>query len=124
MKKRLFNHKELDQLQKLKKENEKLKRTVSQLRKELDRIENRYSGLDDLVQQQYEEQFPKKLSKTKQLQDDWMCHKCKEDYLRIIIINRPDGTFYLRKCGSCTNKTRLKKYHEKVQGIVENDNKD
>lgn len=105
--------KELDLLQRLKNENQKLKKEVTRLRKEMDRLNNRYSDLEEAVSDQYEEVVkpdPKK---------QWECHVCKEDYLRLIILNRPDGVYYFRKCGSltCKNKTRLKKYHDKVEGL-------
>lgn len=111
---------EFDDIQRLKHENKELRRKVAKLQKEMRRLNDRYSNLDDLVQEQYEE--------TEQSNDDlkkkWQCHACKSDYLRIVIFNRPDGTFYFRKCGSCINRTKLQRYSEKVEGIVEDVKKD
>ena len=101
--------KETDTLQHLKSENKHLKREVVRLRKELDRIYNRYDNLDDLVQQHYKEESPKEDLKKK-----WACNECKEGYLKLIIINRRDGSFYFRKCSMCDHRTRLKKYTENV----------
>ena len=105
--------KELDLIHRLKHENDKLKKEVSRLRKEMDRLHNRYQDLDEAVNDQYEEvvkEDPKK---------KWQCHVCKEDYLRLIILNRPDGVHYFRKCGNlmCRNRTKIQKYHDKVEGI-------
>ena len=109
--------KELDLLQRLKLENQKLKREVSRLRKEMDRLSDRYTDLDEAVNDQYAESVAPKVDPKKK----WQCHACKEDYLRLIILNRPDGVHYFRKCGNpkCINRTKLQRYHDKVEGEVD-----
>ena len=98
--------KEFDQLQKLKHENKKLKQELATLRKELNRVYNRYDGLDDLLDQQYQETTkPKK----EDLKKKWECFSCKQDYLRLLVITRPDGVYYLRRCPNCSKKTKLQK---------------
>ena len=117
MKKRNLSFKEEDQLQKFKRENKSLKIDVARLRKELEKLHIRYSNLDDAVQAQYEETVTPK-ARMEDLKKKWACHKCKEGHLKLVIINRMDGTFYIRKCNLCPHKTRLKKYTENVEGIT------
>lgn len=107
---------EVDKLDKLKHENKKLKKEVATLRKELSRLESRYSGLDDLVRQQEDEVKKNNLEKMKV---EWNCFKCGKDYLRLILFSRLDGMHYCRKCPTCGNRTKLKKYDESVKGIKE-----
>ena len=108
---------------KLKEENKKLRRTVQSLRKQLSRIDvDRYQHLQELVEAQIKEdkQFhaePKRESKREESKEKWRCFECEEDYLRILVFNRADGVHYFRRCPSCGNKTRMKRYHDGVQGI-------
>jgi hypothetical protein len=106
-------------IDKLKHENKVLKKELSRLTKELVKTNSRYEGLDDLVQQQYEEEYPDTGARiAKEAEDSkWMCHKCNNDILKIIILNRADGTYYFRKCGSCPNKTKLQRYNDHVKGV-------
>lgn len=108
--------KEVTKAQKLAFENKKLKREVARLRKELDKLEHRYENLDDLVQHQYDEEYPIKPKEVAAQKAKWQCHKCPEGQLKLVIINRPDGAYYLRKCNCCPNKTKLQKYTEGVDG--------
>lgn len=111
--------KDYDQLDRLKHENQKLKREVARLRKELSKIDvDRHEHLKELVQQQYQEDMEAHKKSTKEeLIKKWECFKCNIGYLRLIILNRLDGVFYFRRCTECAHKTRLKKYTEKVEGI-------
>lgn len=106
--------------QRLKLENQKLKKQISSLRKQLSRIDiDRYQSLKDIIENQAEEdnQF-----ETDRALDDlkrkWECHVCAKDYLRLVVVPRQDGTFYFRRCPSCMNKTKLKRYTENVEGIT------
>ena len=113
MKRRNLNLKEEDQLQRVKIENKRLKKEVQTLRKELNRLEHRFSGLDELVEQQYDEDnTPKAIKEAKK---DWSCFKCKEGQLKIFIINKVGVPHYFRKCDSCENRTKLKKYSSEVE---------
>jgi hypothetical protein len=110
--------KEFNKVQKLAHENKQLKKEVSRLRKEMDKLEHRYENLDDLVQHQYNEDYPDRKLENPLIKPakKWNCHKCAEGMLKLVIINRPDGAHYLRKCSHCPNKTRLKKYTDGVDG--------
>jgi len=112
--------KEYTREQKYQQENKKLKRQIKQLRKQLDRIPwELYDNIRAVVEKHEAEEFAEQnLKKEEKLKQIWECHACKEDSLRIVIINRPDGTFYFRKCPSCGNRTKkLKKYSDDVEGV-------
>jgi len=111
---------ELKENQKLKQENQKLKRQISRLHKQISRLDlENFSTIREALEAQKKEDLVF-VEETKQIdvKFKWCCHQCKEDYLRIVIISRPDGDFYFRKCPSCENKTRLKPFTEKVEQIV------
>jgi Zn finger protein HypA/HybF involved in hydrogenase expression len=115
---------ELSEIRRLKLENQKLKKQMSQLRKQLSRIDiDRYSNLKNILETQIAEDsgFNTKIELEK-LKDKWLCHTCKEDYMRVIIVPRIDGTFYFRRCPSCHNKTKLKPYTDEVDGVDSNGN--
>lgn len=110
--------KELSEIQRLKAENLSLKRQLSRIRKQLSRDQN--DGFDDingaLQIQILEHEAIEEIDKQKKLIEHWRCFKCNEDYLRLIIMQRPDGGFYFRKCPQCGNRTRLKPFSDSVEG--------
>ena len=121
MKKRNLPKKEQDQLQKLQRENEKLKRTIQSLRKQMARIDiDQYQNLKEIIESQdsYNTEESKK-DELKKLKEKWQCHDCARDYLKLIIIPRLDGMFYVRRCGNCGKKTKIKKWNDTVEGIQE-----
>lgn len=108
-KRRNYNQKEQDQLKKLKVENKQLKREVSSLRKQLNQKE---------IQEFYEDvQTFEQVDEDVELNKLWECFQCERDVIRLVIIDRNDGTFYFRRCQSCGNKTKLQKYNPDVEGI-------
>jgi len=111
--------KEFDQPQRLKAENKKLKRELARLKKELSRIDiDRFNNLKDLVEvQRSEDNMLQKESERENLMKRWICFKCKEDSLRLLIFNRLDGIFYYRRCPSCGHRTKMKKYKEGIEGV-------
>lgn len=121
-----MNHKTKDQdvsiNKKLKYENQKLKRQLERLRKQLSRIDvDKYINIKEVLEAQdredsifeTEEQERKRIDAVKR---DWTCHKCGEDYLRLMIVQRPDGVFYFRLCPICKNRTRLQPFKDSVKG--------
>ena len=115
------NSGEIKQVQQLKQENSKLRRQIQKLRKELSKIDiDRYSYLKDLIESQDRQdvEFSKK-QELEALQEKWICHKCEEDYLKLIIVPRLDGVWYFRRCKSCLHKTKLKRYTDDVEGLVD-----
>ena len=119
MKRRKYNKKEQDDLQRIKRENDKLKKQVSSLRKQLVKIDiNRYENLQDLIHKFDKQEVEESLEKNKQDEEKrWKCFECEEGTLRLKVIERPNGIVYLRKCDNCVNKTKLKKWNKEVNGI-------
>lgn len=112
--------KEYELLDKLKHENKKLKTEVKRLRKELDKNRIHYENITDLLEQQASEEIQvSKKEERSELLKRWKCHCCEFGIMKLIIIPRPDGPRYLRKCTECDNRTRLKKYTEDVEGITD-----
>lgn len=116
------NDSEFKEVQRLRHENDKLKRQIAKLRKELSRVDiDQYSHLKEIIESQEDtEEFDKK-SELDRLKEKWACHKCSRDILRVIIIPRADGIFYIRRCITCGNKTKMKKYDNFIEGIDTND---
>lgn len=118
------NHKgrsdtELSEIRKLKLENQKLKKQMGKLRKQLSRIDiDRYSNLREIIEAHaYEDESFDSSVYLEELKQKWLCHGCKLDYLRVIIVPRADGLFYIRKCPACDQRTKLKKYTDEVDGL-------
>ncbi len=109
--------KELDQLQRLKYENQKLKKENSRLRKLIQRGQADQDLLHELIEKQNEEV---ELSlHEKHLTNKWKCYECNEGVLKIHILKRLDGVFYWRLCSNenCGHKTKLQRYTKEVEGI-------
>ena len=119
MKRRRYNGKEQDDLQKLKRENDRLKKQVSSLRKQIARTDiDRYENLQDLIHKFDKEELAENLeSQKKEQEKKWKCHKCSEGILRLKVFERLDGIMYFRKCDCCPNRTPMKKWNENVEGI-------
>jgi hypothetical protein len=109
--------KELDQLQRLKYENQKLKKENSRLRKLIQRGQADQDLLHELITKQNEESELEQ--KEKLLKNKWRCYECSEGVLKIHIMKRLDGIFYWRCCSNpeCGHKTKLQRYTKDVEGI-------
>lgn len=109
--------KKLDQLQRLKYENQKLKKENSRLRKLIQRGQADQDLLHELITKQNEE-FELE-QKEKLLKNKWRCYECQEGVLKIHIMKRLDGVFYWRCCSNpeCGHKTKLQRYTKDVEGI-------
>jgi rubredoxin len=122
--KRNHKFKEFDQLQKIKREVEKLKRENTALRKQLARIDyTRFQNLKDLVDKQNKED--KELQhkkKSESLKQQWVCRECGKGFLYIKMFDHPtNGVTYWRACNLCTNRTKAQKYTPSVEGLMEED---
>lgn len=102
--------KEIEQIDRLKYENKKLKRSLKQLRKLLDRYEvAEEKGLIDegtIIPS-------KKRQKEQELLERWKCYSCERGVLRLIIV----GNRYFRKCDSCGKNTKSQVWGDSVEGI-------
>lgn len=110
--------KEQGELQKLKQENQKLKRQLNRLRKQIARVDlDDFNNVKEALEAQArEDEAYSQLEEKKKLIDKWRCFDCGTDYLRLIIIQRPDGDFYFRKCPTCLNRTKMKPFSDSVKG--------
>jgi HPt (histidine-containing phosphotransfer) domain-containing protein len=118
--KRNHSDKELSQLQLIKKENEKLKRQILQLRKQLARTDlDKYSNLKDTIEKHCQEDKAQEGQELlERLKQEWKCRDCENGYLEIILYNKLNNTWYFRKCNECSNRTAAQKYTSDVKGIV------
>lgn len=110
--------------QRLQYENDKLKRMVSQLRKQLARVDlDRSANVRDIVQKYYENEDREAFAEREResleaLQREWQCAKCGDGYLEIILLNKMNTLHYYRKCNCCPHRTKLQPYTKQVRGIV------
>lgn len=107
--------KELDQLDRLKQENKKLKRELARYRKIVDRFDlDRYEHIKEILQ---EEDKRLKHAEFKKLEKAWRCHDCQAGILRLRVIDRRDGTYYNRVCDGCGKRTSFQRYTKNVKGV-------
>lgn len=105
-------------------ENQKLKRQVSSLRKQLARIDlDRYDTIKDMIEEHYQEDRAEEGKIILEiLKKQWACNDCQEGTMEIYVYNRAGGTFYYRICSNapdCTNRTLAKPYiASDVKGIM------
>jgi hypothetical protein len=110
--------------QRLQYENEKLKKTISQLRKQIARIDiDRSSDIKEIVNKHYQQEEAEKYAEKEresleELKRAWQCSKCGTGFLEIILLNKMNDLCYYRKCNECQNRTKLQKYNKNVRGII------
>ena len=104
--------KELDQLQKIKYENQKLKKENAKLRKLIQRGQADQELLHELVIQKDQEDAISRAEKV--AANKWRCFECDAGVMRIHLLKRLDGVFYWRICSNpvCGHKTRLKRHNK------------
>jgi len=112
VKNRKFCAKELDLLKKLKYENQKLKKEVSSLRKQMSRIdEARFEGYYEMLATYAGPTNNEMLIKK------WLCYGCNSGVLKIKKLNTHFGIEYYRKCDTCGKTTELKPWSNDVTGL-------
>ena len=110
--------------QRLQHENDKLKKIIAQLRKQLARVDlDRFSNIRDIVHKHYQQEdaerhAEKERESEEQLRNEWRCVKCETGHLEIILLNKMNELHYWRKCTDCSHRTKLQKYSKDVRGIV------
>lgn len=117
MKRRQHVDAELDQLQRLRIENKRLKNQLSQLRKQMSRIDvDRFQNLKQLLDaQDKEEREVAAVEREDTDKKQWECWDCRVGTLRLTILERRDGAFYWRGCDNCKKRTELQKYDPSVK---------
>jgi predicted RNase H-like nuclease (RuvC/YqgF family) len=121
MKRRKLSDGEYDQVQRLRNENKKLKHQISQLRKQMSRIDvDRFQNLKEVIEaQERQDRVEQQEAEDKALAQKWECWECKQGTLRLTVLERLDGVFYYRKCDTqgCRKRTKLQRYNKDVEGL-------
>ena len=119
--------KEYTKEQRLSKENRQLKKELSHLRKQIARLDgDRFETLrqmcaDNEEKERFNENMGPAKSTVETLKKDWACRQCSTGFLEISLYSKLGQTFYFRKCNSCANRTKGKRYDDQsVKGIVKN----
>lgn len=113
--------KERSREQELKYENSKLRREVSNLRKQLARLDlDRHSYIKDIVDEHLadEQESIDSTHLLEKMKAKWRCHEggC-EGHLEIIVYSKMGQPWYYRQCSDCSNRTDAKPHHAGVEGI-------
>ena len=99
---------------------------MSHLRKQIARLDNgRMETIRQMVLENEEiKTFEKNINEISQdsesLKEIWACRECQTGFLEIVLYSKLGVTHYYRKCNSCENRTKGKRYGEQVKGIVKN----
>lgn len=110
-----YSGKDAELLQRLKHENKMLKRQISRLRKQLERVDlEQYQNLREIEEKNKKEEREFTL---KTLEEQWKCYTCGDGVMRLKLWNRRDGLKYQRICDSCGNRTKVKPYKDGVKGV-------
>jgi hypothetical protein len=123
---RNHNPKELDQLQKFKKENQRLKKELAHLRKQISRLD--LESLEAAKQMVFDQEEKDRLNETigdpnidiENLKKIWKCNSCQNGWLEINTYPKMGETWYYRRCSdpTCKKRTLGKRFDESVKGIV------
>lgn len=126
--------KELDQLQRIKyendkickennklsRENEKMRKEVANLRKQLMHLDlNRHSWATEIIQEHlYEQAIEEPQELMESLKRTWACHSCKNGYLEIVVFSKLGQDHYYRACSECPHRTKSQPYTSDISGII------
>lgn len=120
---RIHHPKEIDQLQKVRRENEKLKKENAKLRKELSRIPMDQSDAANYFAIKALKSSKKAADEKKMasFEERWRCHFCGKGHLRPHKFKRRDGLFYFRKCSleGCGHTTKMQPLIDPIEGLDE-----
>lgn len=115
-------NKEYSRLQEVLHENNRLKKEISRLRKQLARLDlDRHSYVRDIIEEHYakEDQEATAEQLLKKLKEEWRCHSCLEGHLEIVMYSKLGIPWYFRRCSNlnCGHRTKSQPYSDKVRGI-------
>lgn len=112
----------------LKQDNDRLKRQVSSLRKQLAKVDlDRYSHIRDMVEEHlHNDESESVNNKTivDEIKASWTCHKCSDGHLEVILYTKMGEPWYYRQCDCCPHRTKAKAWNDKVTGIFKDKDKD
>ena len=122
-KSRRGSDKEYSRLQQALWENKKLKREIASLRKQLARLDlDRHAYVKDIIEKSHElEDIVDGNKLLAKLKKEWACRECTAGHLEIFLYNKPEGTYYFRRCSNnaCKHRTKSQKYNaEQVKGVT------
>ena len=109
---------EYTEIQRIKHENQKLRRENSRLKKMLDRVSPQefedYKRLEEMRSEiEVETSKP-----DRSLKETWRCKKCSSGHLEVVTYDKLGEKWYYRACTNCDNRTIGKRFNEdKVKGI-------
>lgn len=111
--------KEFSKEQRLSHENQRLKKQVSSLRKQLAHLDlDRHGYVKEIIEEHYQlEEAQEGQDILEKVQKEWECHECRAGFLEIYVYNKPDGTWYYRLCSNCPHRTASQKYNPGIRGI-------
>ncbi len=115
--------KERSNEQRLKYENQKLRREVSSLRKQLARLDlDRHAYVHDIVQEHlaHEDADQSAQGMLNSMKNAWKCHSCNAGHLEIQTYTKMGELWYYRSCSNeCGHRTTGKPYDpNSVKGIL------
>lgn len=110
--------------QQLSHENQRLKKTISTLRKQLARLDlDRYTQVREIIEEHYAaDQVEEGKLILEKMKQEWACKApgC-NGYLEIFTYSKVGSVHYYRICSNapmCKNRTKSQKYSPEVKGIV------
>ncbi len=110
--------------QKLLHENQRLKKQLAQLRKQLARVDlDRYENIKEIIQKHYQDERAQEGQDIlDRLKEEWKCRECQNGYLEIFTYNKMGNTWYYRVCSNssnCKHRTKPQPYSPaNVKGIL------
>jgi hypothetical protein len=112
--------------QRLVRENEKLKRQIGGLRKQIARLDlDRYDIVREMLEEHRQEDRAEQGKHVlESLKKTWACHKCEDGVMEIFIYTRTQEMYYYRICDNapaCMNRTKAQPYSQTVKGIIRKD---
>lgn len=113
--------KERSREQELKYENQKLRREISGLRKQLARLDlDRHSYVRDIVEEHLadEDIVISTQDMLESMKNEWKCRECHSGFLEITLYSKMGQPWYFRKCNNCPHRTTSKAYTPEVKGII------
>ena len=107
-------------LERLKHENRLLKRQLSALRKQLQRVNlDEHGNLKKLVDKHERQDIEMNKKQThSKMRREYGYRTCSEGYMLIVRISRQDGDFFFRRCSDdkCSARTVLEPWNDEVKG--------
>ena len=77
-----------------------------------------YNNIQEAREAQLRERKELKSANTKTDEEaQWRCFTCNGDHLRLVIYQKVNEPYYFRRCPSCGNRTKSKRFDDSVKGV-------